>query len=943
MGREMITERLAAAPIVGREEELAVLAGFLDGVQEGPAALLLEGEAGIGKTTLWKQAVEAAREEGIRVLECRPSGAETLLSFAGLDDLLSEVAHEALPMLPGPQRRALEVALLLEEAAEPAPDQRAIALAFLGVLRHLVASAHLLVAVDDVPWLDAPSTFVLEFAARRLRDDPIRLLLARRADGDAPVPLGLDRAVPDGALHRLSVGPLSLGAVNHLLGARLGASFPRPILRRVHEISGGNPFFALELARALQRRGGTLAPGDDLPIPSNLHELVRERLEGLPEASREAILAVAALAQPTEVSVEAAVGPSASEGLASAAAAGVIEFERRGRIRFTHPLLAAVVSSQASHRRKGSLHRRLAEIVDDPEERARHLAFAASKADAEVASTLDDAARRARARGAPDAAAELVEHALELTPENAPDDAFRRRLDAAGHHFAGGDADRAAVLLEQALSTAKPGSERARALHQLARVRLLTTGAAAARDIASGALVDVQDDDRLRAPIEVDLAYWTDMTLGLEHAMPHARAALELGERLGDTAFLVAALMMMVDFELARGRGLQGELLERALKLESSLGDDAADIAPHLRPHANLWAYRQLEGDLETARSNLGEWLELVEKVDPKSLPAGLTWLGGIELRAGNWDRAASLADEADELADQFGLELLEHRCLKAHIRALRGDDEGARSEAQETLARAAELGKRKAATQARHALGLLELSLGNAAEAHAFFAPALARQHAAGVREPAMLPALPDDVEALVLLGRLSEAEALLEPFAKAARRLDRPWALATSARCRALLLAAHGDLGAALATLDDALVHHDRVPLPFERGRTLLVLGAMQRRTKHRRAARETLHASLAIFEELGARLWIEKAHAELGRIAGRAPSSGDLTPTEQRVASLVAEGRTNREVAAALNVSERTVEGNLSRIYGKLGLRSRTELAHRLAAQPAAPADS
>lgn len=206
------------------------------------------------------------------------------------------------------------------------------------------------------------------------------------------------------------------------------------------------------------------------------------------------------------------------------------------------------------------------------------------------------------------------------------------------------------------------------------------------------------------------------------------------------------------------------------------------------------------------------------------------------------------------------------------------------------------------------------------------------------------MLAALPDEAEALLLLGRLDEADALLEPFEEAARVLDRPWALATSARCRALLLAGRGHLTGALATLDEALVHHDRVSMPFERGRTLLALGAMQRRTKRRRAARETLQASLAIFEELGASLWVEKARAELGRIAGRAPSSGDLTPTEQRVASLVAEGRTNREVAAALHLSERTVEGNLSRIYSKLGVRSRTELAHRFAAdKPVRPIPS
>jgi DNA-binding CsgD family transcriptional regulator len=425
--------------------------------------------------------------------------------------------------------------------------------------------------------------------------------------------------------------------------------------------------------------------------------------------------------------------------------------------------------------------------------------------------------------------------------------------------------------------------------------------------------------------------------------MPHARAALELGERLEDRILLVTALMTVVTFELALGNGLRKDLLERALRLETDLGDAASDIPLLLRPHGDLWLHRRLEGDLDAARSHLGRFLELTEQLDPKYRPGGLTWLGDIELHAGNWDRAASLADEAEVLAGQFGQEMLEHRALRAHLRALRGDVEGARSEAQEMLVRALELGKRNAAAQARHVLGFLELTLGNPAEAHRFLEAAVAALHAAGIREPARLAALPDDVEALVLLGRLAEAEALLAPFEERARALDRPLALGTSGRCRALLLAAHGDLSEALAAAEKALEHHQRVLMPFERGRTLLVLGAMRRRAKRRRAARETLQASLAIFEELGAPLWIEKAQAELARIAGRAPSTGELTPTELRVAALVAEGRTNREVGAALHLSERTVEGNLSRIYDKLGVRSRTELAHRFAAQPSAPADS
>ena len=205
------------------------------------------------------------------------------------------------------------------------------------------------------------------------------------------------------------------------------------------------------------------------------------------------------------------------------------------------------------------------------------------------------------------------------------------------------------------------------------------------------------------------------------------------------------------------------------------------------------------------------------------------------------------------------------------------------------------------------------------------------------GVREPAYFRIVPDEVEALVALGRLDEAEALLAPFEDAGRNLDRAWAMATGARCRALVFAARGDLQGASAAADEAVRHHDRLPLPFELGRTLLVRGAVQRRAKRKREARDTLTQALEIFEGLGAAAWAERTRAELARIGGRAASSVDLTPTEARVAELVAAGGTNREVADALFVSVHTVEANLKRIYRKLGIRSRTELASTLRSRP------
>ena len=278
-------------------------------------------------------------------------------------------------------------------------------------LRLLARDRPLCLAVDDVQWLDAASLAALRYALARLEPEPVAALLAVRGD----VPAWLRRAVPEGRLRTVEVGGLSVGAIQELLRARLDATFPRPTLIRLWETSRGNPFFALELARALQRRGGTLAPGEELPIPSDLDELLHARLDGLSAAALEVARAVAALADPTVPLVEAAVGRRADAGLAETLAARILELDGE-RLRFTHPLLGSAVAARQTPSRRRSLHARLAKIVPTAEERARHLALATAEPSREIAAILEDAARSAHARGAPATAAELAEQALRLTP-----------------------------------------------------------------------------------------------------------------------------------------------------------------------------------------------------------------------------------------------------------------------------------------------------------------------------------------------------------------------------------------------------------------------------------------------------------------------------------------------------------------------------------------------
>jgi predicted ATPase len=399
--------------LIGRGAELARVEEFLDTVGSGPVALLLEGEIGIGKTTLWNQGLASAGARGQHVLRCRPGERETQLAYAALGDLLADVPEAALSGLPAPQRRALEVALLRAEPEGEQSLQRAVGLGLLGVLRALAERTPTLLAIDDVQWLDHPSENALAFVARRLRDEHIGLFCVRRGAGPE-TPLELDRALPAARFERLALGGLGAGEMELLLRADLGVTLSRRTLERVRRAAGGNLFFALEIGRALVERGEPLEPAGELPIPANLQELVRERLELMPPAARTAAQVAAALSRPTVTVVDAALAAAgAGPAAAAAVAAGVLEQDGE-RLVFAHPLLATVAYQLLAAPERRALHARLAEILDDPEERARHLALAADRPDEAVATALETAARRAAARGAPDAAAELLEGARRI-------------------------------------------------------------------------------------------------------------------------------------------------------------------------------------------------------------------------------------------------------------------------------------------------------------------------------------------------------------------------------------------------------------------------------------------------------------------------------------------------------------------------------------------------
>jgi DNA-binding CsgD family transcriptional regulator len=363
-----------------------------------------------------------------------------------------------------------------------------------------------------------------------------------------------------------------------------------------------------------------------------------------------------------------------------------------------------------------------------------------------------------------------------------------------------------------------------------------------------------------------------------------------------------------------------------------------ADLAPYGRvlstPSFNQGVFALWTDGPEAAEVLRDSRDDAVARNDEGSAPMVLAQLALAEYLAGRWTEAAQVADEASELALQTGQRPMQAYSLatRALVRASLGLEAEARADAQQALDFAAERGMAAARIHSVWALGVLELSLDRPAEAAELLAPERQRLLAAGVGEPGTIRFVPDEIEALTALGRSDEARAPLEWLEERGSALDRPAALAAAARCRGLLAAAGGNGDAALAEFEEALAQHARGGSPFERARTLLALGATQRRMKRKAAARETIGEALAVFETLGAALWAAKGRAELGSIGGRAPSTDELTPAEQRVAALVAEGRTNHEVAAVLYVTDHTVEYHLSRIYRKLGVRSRAELARR-----------
>ncbi|HVC76012.1 MAG TPA: AAA family ATPase [Candidatus Micrarchaeaceae archaeon] len=908
--------RVGSSEVVGRDEELAAIAAFIGRDLPQPTSVLaLEGEAGIGKSKLFMAGLEGARDMGLRVLLSRPVEVERDLPYVVLGDLLEGVIDDLLPALSPPRRGALEIALVRRQPGKQDADPLSLGVALRDVFQLLAARAPVLVAIDDAQWSDELSLAGLEFALRRSSPDRVLVLLARR---------GATRSRIENALHgeRLTVGPLSLGATQKLLQQRFGAAFTRPAILRIHEASAGNPFFALELARTFNTGLDLTEP---LTVPSSIEDLLAAKLQALPASTRIELLVVAAHGRPP-------ANLTRRNLLEKAFAEGILE-ESDGFIRFSHPLLASALLHGSTPADRRAAHRRLAKVVADPVSRARHLALSTDRPDDAIAAALEGAALAAYGLGATMVSAELGELAFRLTPVEDAEERRRRLLVYAERLSEVGDGARAIAALEEARKATPPGPGRAQITVELAALMSRFTGRSQeAILLCREALEEAELNDTLRATIYLTLAGLVMVMEDQNTALEDASLAVQAASRVGDPALRAKALSRFGFLHFRSGHGIAKKEMDEAHDLERAVtGWPRHESATWTLIHQLVWS-----GDLDRARGMLYEVRGALAERDDPGLEQVHWYLAILEWRAGNWSESRRHAADSLRIRNDFGVEGQQPQAElpAALIAAHMGMIDEARSRSLRMLQRAESEGILIAQSGHRWVLGFIELSLGDPARALGYLRAGWELRDSVGLLEPGHRLELADTLEALIAVGELDEAERKLEPWEERALALDRSWAMAITARCRALLLAARGDTAGARRHFDRALQDHARTLDPFQHGRTLLALGAIQRRARQRAAARGSLEQAAEIFESLPAPLWTARARAEIARVGGRPPSDRDeLTEAERRVAELVAEGRTNQEVAASLFLGERTVASHLTHIYAKLGIRSRTELARRL----------
>ena len=914
-----------AQSLVGRDEELSEIEAALG---KGRRGALLEGDPGIGKTALWIAGAETARERGACVLQTRPGETERRLSYSALDDLLSAELDEVLPHVPPPRRRGLEVALLRVDDPDAAPDPRGVSTAVLEVVRWLARDRPVVVAIDDLQWLDPGSARVLTFALRRLEPTEVAVLATRRT-GPGPTPAALLHTLDERAITRLALRPLEITAIETIIRRQLGVRLSRPARRQVFDLSGGNPLFAVELARV---HGAEPPWSADAELPDRLASSIRRRVGAFTPPVCEVLCAAALTQEPSLRILASVTGRTDTEVLDAAIAAeraGVAVFGDDPRaggaemVGFRHPLFRSAAAELLPPARVRALHRAYAGVVDDPEELGRHLAASAAGPDGDVAAALDVASRHARSRGALDAAAELSELAARFTRDHDEEHRARRTIAAAASLFDAGDRCAAEEHLRSRLDAIPQGVQRANALIALAV--MCWNDFPRSDDLLDRAEYEASDVPRIRAKILVARAWIEAYGRSLERAAECAGEAVRLsdGHRI---PVVRAALAVLAWVRLLQGRDAS-EALERGL----ALGDGYVR-ADQCHPRLSAAMGRRWVGDLINARELLEAEAETISATGAEtSLLESLGPLAEIQWRLGDWSAASGSLRLAQDLADDVGV-TPSREALWSHVDALLAAGQGRVEEALDIarrgVAAAGSVGDRFSEAHNHAALVFGQLVADDPSAAIVSFERARRLLRELGVHEVGVLGVMGDGIEALATAGDRDELAGVVADL-EAASLGARPWAAADAARGRAFLLEGE-DAETEMAKAADAYVE---LAMPLEAARCELWLGTLLRRRRQQRRAREALVHAKEAFERLGAAPWEARAASELSRIGGRPAAPSELTEAERQVALLVAEGLTNSDIAARLHLSTRTVEAHLSHAYVKFGVRSRAALVAKV----------
>lgn len=921
-------------------------------------SVLLTGEPGIGRSTMADALVR--ERAGTLVLRSAPVEAERRLPFLGMIDLLSEVGDAAFEELSSRERAVLRAALhrsaereeAREETGGPsygnAPDDAlTLRVAVLKTLTALCERSPVLLVLDDAQWLDRPSAQALAFVARRARRLPLAAVAAVRT------PYGAARGAADGVFARAAalcpapvlvpaVPPMTEREVAALLAGQDGPAWPRPVLARLHAASGGNPFAALELSGALaeESRATGRDPAGPLPVPPALRRQLLARLAPLTPRARRTLLAASAAARPTVALLRRAGFDTAPADVHEAVRLGVVEPSPTGAVRFTQPLMPRVVYEEASPAGRRRMHAALAEAADDPVERAHHLASLSPGWNTETAAALTAAATAARRRGAPAVAARLGRLAADRTPSGDPAADADRRLTAAEDAVAAGDYALARAIAHEVLAESTRPADRVRAW--IVVVDSCGQAMAEVADVFPQALEDARDDPELLARLHYRLSWRAWVVEGsATAALTHAARSAVLARRAGDRRTELLALTQQAALEFYLGRpGAEGTLT-RAL----AVPQDPRVLFDHNGPVFLKHRRHLLHDRLDDARTELRALVYTVRhRGSAESLCQCLSGLAQVEILRGRCEAALDLAHQALRVTEQAGLSQGPAWYAVALAEAAGGAADRALAAADRARRHSEDDDDQLFLPRALHAEGHIHLLRGEpAAAVHALQRVRLL-ETGQGQGDPAVRRWQPDLAEALVATGCADEAAELLAETRAQAARLGRQGLLAVLDRAAALVTEARGDPAAAADRLERTAARLADLPYRLEEARTHLVLGRLHARRGAAAAARTALAEAARLFTRAGARPWLVVTAAALDRLdvpppAPSSPAGLDaLTATEHRVALLVAQGASNREIAARLAISVKTVEAALTRAYRKLSVRSRVSLARAVIAQGA-----